>query len=148
MKRLIVFVFTFIFVLPAVAQQMAASFDFSVSSDGEVSIKAKGSALLQDNCYHVDTQMLEIWCDGETRWVIDKEGKEVVVETAEPVEDIMKMADIQSSGDIPTSASYEMEDGTVLHISIKNYKKTDPVNLMFSYDTSRLSDKYIVTDLR
>lgn len=148
MKRPVIFILALLSAIPSFAQSLTAQFDFSVALEGDTAIKAKGSALLQDDSYHIDTPVLEVWCDGETRWVIDKEGKEVVIEMAEPVEDILELAKIDWSDDVPESVSYEMEDGTVLNISIRNFKRTNPVNQLFRFDISRLSKEYVVTDLR
>ena len=147
-KGIIILALSLFAAFPAFAQQFTVNFDFTVTIGGETPPDAKGKALIQDECYHIESPVYEIWCDGESRWIIDKDAREVTVETDEPLGDLLQNIDIEWNGNEPSGAYFTLEDGTVVRISVQNFKQTNPVNLLFRYDTSRLGDDYIVTDLR
>lgn len=147
MKKIVVTFIAAIVAIPAFSQ-FTAQFDFTYSTEGEYPVTGKGTAVLQDSCYHAEVSGFDIWCDGETRWIIDTESKEVIVEVAEPLLDLIQNLDLKHQGNDVVGATFNLDDGTPVKLDIKNFKQTDPVNQLFKYDTSRLGDEYVITDLR
>ena len=61
----------------------ATSMDYSYSllpSSG-MKMTGDGSVTVQGNAYVMDANGLEMYCDGRTVWVVDLEGKEILMET-------------------------------------------------------------------
>lgn len=48
-----------------------------------------GKVELQDDCFRVQGNGLDIWCDGKTRWTIDTFAEEVVAESVGAAEGLM-----------------------------------------------------------
>lgn len=147
MKKIVFVFIAALFAIPSFAQ-LTAQFDFSYTTEGDIPMTGKGTAVIQDNCYHATVAGFDIWCDGESRWIIDNESKEVIIEPAEPLLELVQNLDVKQQGSNINGATFNLEDGTPVKLDIKNYKQTAPVNLLFKYDTSRLGDDYIITDLR
>lgn len=124
------------------------SFDFSFTAEGDMTVTGNGSAVIQDDCYHVDTNGLDIWCDGQTRWTIDKESKEVYIEDAGNVASFIDYMDTRKLEGTSGRVELGLTDGTEVHLDVKNLNMTDPQNLCFTFDTGTLSKDYVITDLR
>lgn len=57
------------------------SFDYSfVCQVNGTKMTGEGSALLQDDCFKVEGNGLDIRCDGKTRWTLDTFAEEAVIE--------------------------------------------------------------------
>ncbi len=57
------------------------SFDYSFTmSAKKAKMTGDGSVKVQGSCFFVDGNGLEIWCDGKTRWTIDRLSEEALVE--------------------------------------------------------------------
>ena len=56
-------------------------------------VKLSGVLLIQGECYRAMGNGLEIYCDGATRWTVDPASKEVYVETAEGLEELLSWRD-------------------------------------------------------
>ncbi|MGM9736776.1 MAG: outer membrane lipoprotein carrier protein LolA [Candidatus Cryptobacteroides sp.] len=80
--------------IPVSAQRILDQFKAAVSSSSvnlEYSYKAvsgtmisgSGTLLLQGDSFHMKGDGLEIWCDGKTRWTLDRAAGEMVVENVE-----------------------------------------------------------------
>lgn len=52
-------------------------YEFSATDSG---MRGGGEATVQDGAFHVSGGGLEILCDGTTRWTVDREGREVLIE--------------------------------------------------------------------
>lgn len=59
------------------------SFKYSFEVQGDVPVKGSGTAVLKGNAFHIFGNGLEIWCDGKTRWTIDRGSREAYIETVE-----------------------------------------------------------------
>ena len=61
------------------------SFDYSFSVPaGRTKMEGSGNVLLQGDAFRVEGNGLDIRCDGKTRWTVDTDGEEAVIE---PVDD-------------------------------------------------------------
>lgn len=106
--------------------------DYSCTVSGEVPVKLKGTVLLQDDCYCMKGNGLEIYCNGGTRWTLDREAKEAYIEPANGLEEIMQY----------------YESITDLVISNARYMPKSEDLGAFTFSTSDLDSSWIVTDLR
>lgn len=111
--------------------RISLAYNCSISTNGTL-VLLSGSLVLQGDCYHAKGNGLEIYSDGHTRWTVDRESKEVYIES--------------STG---TTEVFRYED------SVKELSLTDirysPANVdtsEFFFDTDSLGDEWIVTDLR
>lgn len=53
-------------------------------NDGKTKLTGSGTVEMQDDCYRVEGNGLEIFCDGSSKWTVDRESKEVVIESSDP----------------------------------------------------------------
>lgn len=58
----------------------SASFEYSFSTNASIKMTGSGKVLVQDTCFKVEGNGLEIWSDGESIWTIDRAGKEGIIE--------------------------------------------------------------------
>lgn len=56
-------------------------YSYTVQMSG-VRLNGNGTLLLQGEAWHMTGNGVEMWCDGETVWTVDKASKEVVIESA------------------------------------------------------------------
>ena len=117
-------------------QDSRISLDYSCTIKGKVPVKSSGTILVQRECYCVKTSALEIFCNGSTRWVVDRESKEVYVEAAEGTGEFIKKAD---------SYLKNIEDLNIRNVS---YSPIDKDLSAFVFDCTSLPDNWVVTDLR
>lgn len=143
MKRLLVSLLLSLCILPSHAQQLPSeitshwstdriSLDYSCTLQGDVPVELKGTLLLQDNCFFVKGNGVEIYCDGETRWTLDREAEEVYIEKADSLEEILKYY------------------GSISKLNISNVRygqKSEDLSA-FRFSASALGSSWVVTDLR
>jgi len=64
------------------------SFDYSFTMPArKAKMSGNGKVKVQGNCFFVEGNGLEIWCDGKTRWTIDRVSEEALVETVDDSDD-------------------------------------------------------------
>lgn len=104
--------------------------DYSFVVDGKVHYN--GTATIQAPCFKAKGNGLEIYCDGTSRWTVDRESKEVYIETAEGPESYLSYLD-----------------------GVTDLKAMNPVKeaisddiTPFIFDTSALDSSWVITDLR
>lgn len=69
----------------AKVSQSCVSFEYSyVHRVKGTNVKGAGSVELQGNAFRMKGDGMEVWCDGRTRWVLDRETKEAVIEAVDP----------------------------------------------------------------
>ncbi len=57
------------------------SFDYSFSAKSQgTTMKGDGNVKVQGSAFFLVGNGLEIWCDGKTRWTVDRDAEEAVVE--------------------------------------------------------------------
>ena len=95
-------------------------------------VKLSGVLLIQGECYRAKGNGLEIYCDGATRWTVDPASKEVYVETAEGLEELLSWRDSL----------------TELTLSEVEYLPLSDDLSAFRFDTASLDSSWVVTDLR
>ena len=60
------------------------SFKYSFEVKGDIPMKGNGTAALYGTSYHVLGNGMELWCDGKTRWTLDRNAKEAYIEEVDP----------------------------------------------------------------
>ena len=128
--------------------------DFSPVTDGEVT--------LEDNAYILEGLGLEVISDGNTRWSLDREAKEVVIESVEK-EDLftnpalfiasyrqhMDKMEVNASGAAYLDVTLNLDTDTRARFLLTDIVFMEPKGKSdFSMDEKSLSKDYIVTDLR
>lgn len=109
-----------------------AVLEYECMTLGPTPLHLKGTLTLQGNCYLAEGNGMTICCDGTTRWTVDPEEKEVYIEDAGGIREIL-------------------EGGHTLEsLSIRNVKYIPQTGGLrdFRFDTSSLDSSWVVTDLR
>ena len=142
--------------LPAYLSQMIASScvsaDFNYVAEGRTKVSGEGRITVQDSCYVLDLNLMQVYCDGARRWTVDPVGKEVCIEKAPGsvkgeiagylVESFHKLP----SGGLKTTVT--SGGGTRIRLDVPALKESSkqPVSL-FRFDTSLLDGSWVITDL-
>ena len=95
-------------------------------------VQLSGDLLIQGDCYRAKGNGMEIYCNGTTRWTVDPESKEVYIETAGGIEELVPWQD-------------NLED---LSLTDVRYLPLSDDLSPFMFDTAALDDSWVVTDLR
>ena len=105
------------------------SLDYSFSYG---KVRCSGTITIQAPCYKAVGNGVEIWNDGSCRWTVDREAKEVYIETPESPEDYMTY----------------LQGITDLKLTGVKYSPLSEDLTKFIFDVDALSDEWVVTDLR
>ena len=143
MKRWILFLLPLLLSLTAAAQpqlgEIAAhlqtdriSLHYDCTYTEDTPVKLSGVLLIQGDCYRAVGNGMEIYCDGATRWSVDPESKEVYIE---PAEGLAELLDYRNSL-------------TELKITELKYLPLSDDFAPFRFDTAALGPDWVVTDLR
>lgn len=65
------------------AESKRADFTYSYSTGLETRMTGKGRVLVQDDCFYLTGNELEIYCDGKTAATLDRTAKEVILEAVD-----------------------------------------------------------------
>lgn len=107
------------------------SLNYSCTLKGSAPIQLEGTLVIQGTCFLAKGNGMEVYCDGNDRWTVDPEAREVYIEKAESVEELLKHTD-------------EISD-----LKLSSVKYSSPGDAaIFSFDTKRLDSSWVVTDLR
>ena len=142
-----------------------AVFDYRylLSEDGKAFHEVtSGKVTVEDNAFRVTGLNLEIVSDGTTRWSMDPEAKEILIEKVEKdniftnpailissYKDHLDMIKVKSSGSDSLDAVVTFDDRVKGEFILKNVKflpKGDKKD--FTVDVKSLGSAYVVTDLR
>lgn len=109
-----------------------ARIGYSCTIDNGTPVRLSGIILLQGNCYYAEGNGLKIYCNGPTRWTVDEEEKEVYIENSDGIREVLQYRDSL----------------TDFSISELRYLDWSEDLSAFVFDTAKLSQDWIVTDLR
>ena len=142
-----------------------AVFDYRylLSEDGKAFHEVtSGKVTVEDKAFRVTGLNLEIVSDGTTRWSMDPEAKEILIEKVEKdniftnpailissYKDHLDMIKVKSSGSDSLDAVVTFDDRVKGEFILKNVKflpKGDKKD--FTVDVKSLGSAYVVTDLR
>ena len=142
-----------------------ATFEYRylISEDGKPFREVtSGNVTVEDNAFRLTGLNLEIISDGITRWSMDPEAKEILIETVEKdniftnpsilissYRDHFDMIKVKSSGSDSLDAVVTFDDRVKGEFILKNVKylpKGDKKD--FTLDVKSLEKGFVVTDLR
>lgn len=106
--------------------------DYSLVYSSPTPLVLRGSLIIQQDCYKAVGQGVEIYCDGAARWTVDTEAKEVYIEKAYGLEEVLQYQDGVSN----------LELRNVKYLPLKPNKED------FRFKTKGLDKTWVVTDLR
>lgn len=175
MKRLISFIICGMCCLGAWAQgsiplldkvqghRVTFHYTYSLSRNGEdFSPVTDGAVTLEGNAYKLEGLGLEVVCDGSTRWSMDREARELVIETVEK-EDLftnpalfigsykehMDKMHVNASGAAFLDVTLTLDTDTQARFLLTDIVYMEPQGKSdFSLDEKSLSKDFVVTDLR
>lgn len=175
MKRIVVFLMLAALSFGAAAQKriplldrvpghrVSCQYVYSLSKDEEPFKEVtSGHLMAEANAFALDGLGLEMRSDGTTRWSIDPEGREVLVETvqkddllANPAQLLgsyrryMNRIEVLSSSSDALTFTFRLDEDVVAHIVLTDVVFSDPKGTSdFSLDEKSLGKDYVVTDLR
>ena len=144
MKKTILLLMAFAVALTAAAQQKQLeeiashigthriSLHYDCTFTQDVPVKLTGTLLVQGTCYQAKGNGMEIYCDGTSRWTVDPASKEVYIEPAGGLEELLAWEDSLSD----------------LKLTQLQYLPLSDDLGAFSFDTAALDADWVVTDLR
>ena len=128
---------------------------YSYTTTVPFALSFSGDAVVQGDCYHLVGNGLEIFCDGENRWTMDTDAKEVYIEEAGEtlgiLQEFLKYAtDIKYNSDgISGTFTDPLDDNLVkFNLSSIEYAPATEDLSGFVLDVASLDSSYVVTDLR
>ena len=98
----------------------------------ETLITINAEILAQGDCYYAESFGYKIYCDGNTRWTVDNENKEVYIEKAGGIKELADFI-------------HMVEDLQIKRL--QELPKSEDFSA-FTFDTSKLDKEWIITDLR
>ena len=119
--------------LPDVANaRVTTSYAIAYSEDG-VQVLLSGKAVVQGECYRIEGNGVEIYCDANAVWIVDPKAREVYVESPASLQEFVS-AKISSVRDF----------------NLSDTKTTAPENNPgeFTFRTDTLGTDWVITDLR
>lgn len=138
-------------------------YTYSLSKDGApMKQVTDGNVVLEDNAYRLQGLGLEVVSDGTTRWSVDPEAQEAVIEKVEK-EDIftnpalfissyrkyMDKLKVNSSSQDALDVTLTLDTNTFARFVLKDIRFMDKEGKSdFTMDVKSLPSSYVVTDLR
>ncbi len=143
MKKWILFLLPLLLSLTAAAQPQLGEIAAHLQTDRitlrydctyteDTPVRLSGILLIQGDCYRAVGNGMEIYCDGTTRWSVDPVSKEVYIEPAEGLSELLEYRNSLSA----------------LKISDLKYLPLSDDLSPFRFDTAPLGPDWVVTDLR
>ena len=77
------------FISKVTASQLTFDYQYYCMINGS-RMTGVGKVVLQEDCFHLTGNGLEMWCDGKTRWTVDSYSEEAVIETVEEDGDLFQ----------------------------------------------------------
>lgn len=175
MKRLVSIFFSVILALGARAQSNIPLLDrveghrvlfhytYSLSQKGAAfQDVTDGDVTVEGNAYILEGLGLRVVSDGTTRWSIDPEAREVVIETVEKenlftnpalfisaYRDYLDRIKVNKEGADYLDVTLTLDDETQARFVLKDIVFREPQGKSdFSLEEKSLSDEYVITDLR
>ena len=141
MKRFF-FLLTLLLCTAAGAQQRF-SCQFAMVDNNTGQTIATGKGYVQDECYRLETDWLQVWCNGKDRWIWSSRSDELVIEK----NDVSFLRDISIDRLSAGKAVVKYETYTITLTDVQ--EKTEPWSgTFFIIDPELFGDDTIITDLR
>jgi len=141
MKRFF-FLLTILLCTAAGAQQRF-SCQFTMVDNKTGQTIATGKGYVQDDCYRLETDWLQVWCNGKERWIWSSRSDELVIEK----NDVSFLQDISVDRLSAGKAVVKYDTYTITLTDVQ--EKTEPWSgTFFIIDPELFGDDTIITDLR
>lgn len=114
------------------ARTMRVTLKYSCNISELSPLRVRGRLIVQGDCYYAEGYGMQIYCDGSTRWTVDTGEKEVYIEDAGGIAEILNYRD----------------SVTNLKLSDIEYSPQSADSSSFIFDTAALDSSWVVTDLR
>lgn len=141
-KRLF-FVVVLLFCALASGAQQRFSCVFRMSDNESGKMVFTGKAYVQDNCYRLETQAGEVYCNGTDRWIYTSAGDELVIQK----NDVSFLDNIKVIKAADGTATVAYSNYTITLTNIVNTTEPWPAEFFF-IDPDSFGIDTIVTDLR
>ena len=104
---------------------------------------AEGKGYVQGDCYRLETEWMQVWCNGKDRWIWSSSSEELVIEP----NDVSFLKDIDVTRRTGGKAVIDYEGYTITLTDIQ--EKAEPWSgTFFIIDPELFGDNTIITDLR
>ena len=141
MKR--VFLLLSILLCTAAGAQQRFSCQFKMVDNVSGKTVAEGKGYVQDECYRLETDWMQVWCNGKDRWIYSPNSDELVIER----NDVSFLKDIAVSKAADGTALVTYDTYTITLTGIK--EAAEPWSaIFFIIDPETVGDDTIITDLR
>ena len=140
MKKLLLLSVVLLCTLAGAQQRFSCNFKM-VDTDGKVIAEGKG--YVQNDCYRLETEWMQVWCNGKDRWIWSSRSDELVIEK----NDVSFLRDISVDRISAGKAVVKYETYTITLTDVQ--EKTEPWSgTFFIIDPELFGDDTIITDLR
>lgn len=141
MKR---FFFLLALLLSTLASAQARfSCNFTMVDDESGKTVASGTGYVQDDCYRLETDWMQVWCNGKDRWIYSPGSDELVIEK----NDVSFLKDISFKRASSDKAEVKYGHYTITLTAMKEV--AEPWSgTFFIIDPERFGEDTIITDLR
>lgn len=136
---------------------VAVDYEFATVISG-VNTTGEGSVEVQGDSYHMSGNGIEIYCDGNTTWMIDDYAKEVFIEAADsqsagflanPVLLLMNLDENVAAYKVEgNKINMELSEGMTIEIVIKSMRGISAKKSEAFRPSTRFDSSWIITDLR
>ena len=142
MKR-IVLLLTLLILSTFAGAQQRFSCQFTMVDNASGKTVASGTGYVQDDCYRLETQWMQVWCNGKDRWIYSPGSDELVIER----NDVSFLQSISVSRSADGTAVVAYDTYTITLTGIK--EQAEPWSgTFFIIDPDLFGDDTIITDLR
>ena len=141
MKRVILLLSILLCTAAGAQQRFSCSFKMVDNVSGKT--VAEGKGYVQDECYRLETDWMQVWCNGKDRWIYSPNSDELVIES----NDVSFLKDIAVSKAADGTALVTYDTYTITLTGIK--EAAEPWSAtFFIIDPETFGDDTIITDLR
>ena len=142
MKR-IVLLLTLLILSTFAGAQQRFSCQFTMVDNASGKTVASGTGYVQDDCYRLQTEWMQVWCNGKDRWIYSPGSDELVIER----NDVSFLQSISVSRSADGTAVVAYDTYTITLTGIK--EQAEPWSgTFFIIDPDLFGDDTIITDLR
>ena len=142
MKR-IVLLLTLLILSTFAGAQQRFSCQFTMVDNASGKTVASGTGYVQDDCYRLQTEWMQVWCNGKDRWIYSPGSDELVIER----NDVSFLQSISVSRSADGTAVVAYDTYTITLTGIKEQAEPWPGSF-FIIDPDLFGEDTIITDLR
>ena len=141
MKRVILLLTILLCTAAGAQQRFSCSFKMVDNTSGKT--VAEGKGYVQDDCYRLETDWMQVYCNGKDRWIYSPGSDELVVEN----NDVTFLQEIKVSRAADGTAVVAYDTYTITLTGIKEVAEPWSATF-FIIDPESFGDDTIITDLR